>query len=460
MQENRSILIVEDERIVAEDLREVLLHLGYTVPAMVVSGEDAIEKAGIHHPDLVLMDIYLAGKINGIEAARRIRSEFGTPVIYITAYANQEIMAQAKITEPYGYILKPYDERELHSIIEIALYKHALDKKLRESEERYRNFVENFQGIAFRRDLDYAPVFLHGAVADITGYQEEDFTRENLKWLDIVGPADQERVRATCNNLRDMPGLEITREYSIVRKNGDLRWVCEHIRHVKATHEHESYIQGTMHDITDRVLAIEGIKRRDAILLAVGFAVEWFFRVPLLERSDINNSCFSSFEDVTPLLEQVGNAVNIDRIAMYQQEFEPGGSPAISMLYEWVSPGSPAYLHNPRYNRILYKNEPFSYWEKTLGEGRHIAGNLSEFQSREKEYLSPLGYESYLILPVIRKETFWGILTLSTKKPRKWLPEEIEGIRIVANVLAMVIGCREQAGFQKVSVPGKNEPVT
>jgi CheY-like chemotaxis protein len=128
------------KRNVAEDMKETLKNLGYHVPAIAISGELAIEKAGEFHPDLILMDIFLADQMNGIEAAEKIRELYDIPVIYLTAYADKQIMAKAKVTEPYGYILKPYDERELHTAIEIALYRHTMDKKLKESEETVPRF--------------------------------------------------------------------------------------------------------------------------------------------------------------------------------------------------------------------------------------------------------------------------------------------------------------------------------
>jgi PAS domain S-box-containing protein len=127
------ILIVEDENIVALDIQSRVESLGYTVTAAVRSGERAIEKVAETRPDLVLMDTQLRGSRDGIQAAEHIHARFDLPVIYLTAYADEETLQRAKVTEPYGYILKPFEARELHSAIEIALYKHAMEKKMRES---------------------------------------------------------------------------------------------------------------------------------------------------------------------------------------------------------------------------------------------------------------------------------------------------------------------------------------
>jgi two-component system cell cycle sensor histidine kinase/response regulator CckA len=131
----KRILVVEDESIVAEDLRNGLINLGYSVPSVVSSGEKAINTAREISPDLVLMDIVLQGEMDGIEAAKQIRLSYDIPVLYLTSYSDDRILERAKITEPYGYIIKPFRERELHINIEIALYKHKMEKKLRESEQ-------------------------------------------------------------------------------------------------------------------------------------------------------------------------------------------------------------------------------------------------------------------------------------------------------------------------------------
>jgi PAS domain S-box-containing protein len=128
------ILIVEDERLVATDIKVCLKRLGYEVAGVTYSGEAAIKKAEELKPDLVLMDIVLEGKINGIDAAAKIRSRFNIPVVYLTAYSDLITIERAKKAEPYGYILKPFEDRDLHSTIEMALYKHTMENMLRESE--------------------------------------------------------------------------------------------------------------------------------------------------------------------------------------------------------------------------------------------------------------------------------------------------------------------------------------
>jgi PAS domain S-box-containing protein len=135
---NENILIAEDDGIIAARLQSILVKLGFAVPAAVASGEDAIRQAAEMQPELVLMDLELAGEMDGIEAGGQIRAQLGIPVVYLTAYLDDTLLQRAKMTEPYGYLVKPVQDRELRATIEVAIYKCRLDRQLRESEERYR----------------------------------------------------------------------------------------------------------------------------------------------------------------------------------------------------------------------------------------------------------------------------------------------------------------------------------
>lgn len=149
-----SIFIVEDEAIVASDIRETLESLGYRVAGIASSGETALEKIRDLHPGLVFMDIHLAGKMDGIEAAGTIRRDFGIPVIFLTAYADKDLLDRAKRAEPYGYIIKPFDERTLQSAVETASYKYHMEQQLRESEATTRLMVDASQDLLYLISAD------------------------------------------------------------------------------------------------------------------------------------------------------------------------------------------------------------------------------------------------------------------------------------------------------------------
>lgn len=137
------VLIVEDEAIIALELQKQLESMGYHVTSLAASGEEAVLMAQEGNPDLVLMDITLSGKMSGIEAARKIRTSNSIPVIYLTAHSNEETLKRATETEPYGYLIKPVGNNELHNAIEITLIKHRADKQLLEHQEKLTRLVED-----------------------------------------------------------------------------------------------------------------------------------------------------------------------------------------------------------------------------------------------------------------------------------------------------------------------------
>lgn len=138
-----NVLVVEDESIVSKDIQQSLKKLGYNVVGAASTGEKAIELARENMPDIVLMDIMLKGDMNGIEAADQIRAELNIPVIYLTAYADEGTLARAKVTEPCGYIIKPFKEIDIHTSIEMAIYKHKRESEVRKERDMLYSIVEN-----------------------------------------------------------------------------------------------------------------------------------------------------------------------------------------------------------------------------------------------------------------------------------------------------------------------------
>ena len=136
------VMVVEDERIVALNLKQRLVRLGYEISGMAASGEKALAEIERTQPDVILMDINIEGDIDGIETASRIPAEYHTPVIYLTAYSEQATLDRAKATKPYGYLLKPFSERELHATIQMAMARRSEDVATLESEQRLEKTVE------------------------------------------------------------------------------------------------------------------------------------------------------------------------------------------------------------------------------------------------------------------------------------------------------------------------------
>lgn len=146
-----NILVIEDEAIVSKDIQQSLKKLGYNIVGSASTGEKAIVLALETKPDLVLMDIMLKGEMSGIDAAEKIREKLSIPVIYLTAYADESTLAKAKVTEPYGYIIKPFKEVDLHTSIEMALYKHSKEREVIKERDFLYSIVENqdAEGVIF-----------------------------------------------------------------------------------------------------------------------------------------------------------------------------------------------------------------------------------------------------------------------------------------------------------------------
>ena len=382
----KRILVVEDESIVAMEIEDRLQGLGYQVLAVIPSGEEAIQKTEELKPDLILMDIMLQGDLDGIETSHQILQKNDLPIIFLTAHSDAATLERAKKTAPFGYLIKPFEEQELFTAIETALYRHKMEKKLKESEEwlkitlssigdaliatdkngrikfinpvaesltgwkqddafekdfneicniineetgleqdnpvskvletgqtihlanhsiliskdgreypiedsaapikdadgvltgvvlvfsdvservrmtkalrqseqKYRSFAENFNGIAFQVGMDYKPIFVNGAVEAITGYTEEDFMNLNPAWDKIINPDDFKAIVAS----RDVGKITDNEtnshnEYRIIRKDGEIHWVQSSIQVIFDDSGKPVKMQGIITDINDRKL--------------------------------------------------------------------------------------------------------------------------------------------------------------------------------------------------------------
>jgi len=175
------VLVVEDEGIVALDIKMSLEAQGYNV-FVANSGEKALEIVEKEHPDIVLMDIYLQGKKEGIGIARKIREKYDIPIVYITAYSDDEIIEEARETGPFGYLLKPLEERELYSTIQMALYKHRMEMELRQKEKKLMEELEFIKALVRSIYPDVLLVvgegriieFVSEGIRELLGYEPEE----------------------------------------------------------------------------------------------------------------------------------------------------------------------------------------------------------------------------------------------------------------------------------------------
>lgn len=181
--ESPTILIVEDECLTALELQNNLKNEGYKVPCTVSSGEEAIKKVSEIRPDLIIMDIMLKGKLNGIESVNEIKKVVDVPIIYLTAYGDEGTLQSAKITEPHAYLLKPFNDKEVKYAIEIALYKHKMEMKLKKNEKQFKR-------IYYKAPIAYQLLDEDGKITEV-----------NKTWLNTLGYSRDEVIGQSFNNF-------------------------------------------------------------------------------------------------------------------------------------------------------------------------------------------------------------------------------------------------------------------
>ena len=196
------ILIVEDEGLIARDIEDMVRNAGYEVCAVVGTGEDAVEKAETTHPDLILMDIILCGEMDGVEAAEKIREGFNIPVIYLTAHTDENTLQRAKLTEPLGYTLKPVEQKELMTVIEMALYKHQMEIKLRERQSWLSTILQSIGEGVIATDRFGNITFMNSVAEKLTGWnQPESISKPLTSVLHLVDEDTGKLVRVAIPEL-------------------------------------------------------------------------------------------------------------------------------------------------------------------------------------------------------------------------------------------------------------------
>ncbi len=259
------IMVVEDEGIIAQDIKNCLENLGYEVPEVVFTGKEAIEKAEKVHPDLVLMDIVLKGDIDGIETAAEIRERFSIPIVYLTAYEDDKTLKRAKMTEPLGYILKPFEERYLRSSIEMALYKHKMELKLRENERWLATILKSVgDAVVVTDELGFVR-FMNPVAEVLTGWSFQDAYGKNLKdILNIVNESTKKPIENPVNKvLKDNIILGRSNHSVLISRNGN-EISIDHI--ASPIRDEKGNITGAVlivNDVSDRRIAERALRESE-----------------------------------------------------------------------------------------------------------------------------------------------------------------------------------------------------
>jgi PAS domain S-box-containing protein len=252
------ILICEDEVMLAKQLARSLKNLGYEVFGRVASAEDAVPAVEESKPDLILMDINLPGKIDTIALAGATRSRFDVPVIYLTGFSEKDVLERARKTEAYGCLSKSASLLELSITIETALYKHEADKRLKESEERYRELILNVYDVVYRADSEGRITFISPSVERVFGYAPSEITGKKITDF-YLKPDDRDHFIRLIGKEGVVKGFEA----AITAKKGNTVWVSTNAKLQKDRSGKVVGIEGVTRDITDRKKAERLVKEID-----------------------------------------------------------------------------------------------------------------------------------------------------------------------------------------------------
>lgn len=276
------ILVVEDELIIAKGIERRLKALGYSVTDTVASGEEAVTSALDTLPDLVLMDICLQGKMDGVTAAERIRSTVDIPVVYLTAYADPDSLNRAKVTEPFGYIIKPFQDFTLKSSIEMALYKHRMESRLRRSEQWLATTLRSIGDAVIATDREGTVTFMNPVAQKLTGWREEEAIGRGLAEVfryrreGAVTP----EIDIVQRVIHDGAAVTFSGETFLVSKDGREVPIDAKATRISEQNEKAMGVVLSLLDITERKKAEESLRRSERLLSLKNQIANIFLTVP------------------------------------------------------------------------------------------------------------------------------------------------------------------------------------
>jgi PAS domain S-box-containing protein len=249
-----SILIVEDDKIIAMELRARLQRWGFTVPATVATGEDAIAATLQQRPHLVLMDIWLQGPMDGIEAAARIHQSLDTPIIYVTANADESTLERAKKTEPYGYVLKPFEELELRTTIEIALYKHAVESKIKESEQWLSTTLTSIGDAVIATNDNGVVTFINPVALDLMRVTREEILGKDLGAIfRIVDESTRAAANPADAALKSGEGNHLSHQTLLLASDGTEIPIYYNVAPIRGALGNHQGVVLVFRDVTERI---------------------------------------------------------------------------------------------------------------------------------------------------------------------------------------------------------------
>lgn len=412
------ILIVEDESVVAWDLEESLERLGYTVMATVTSGDEAISISSTIKPDLILMDIMLEGDIDGIAAGQRIRDSFNIPVVYLTAHADDKTLQRALSTNPYGYVVKPFVERELYTTIEIALRRHQIDLKQDQTKQSLLTTLKNIGEATIATDANGYITFLNPVAESLIGWQKYEVLGKLASRILSLRDARNGRIIESPVEQAIQKGTKITSEnFGLLRvKNGQdisVNLTATPIRN------QEGKIIGT-------VIVCENSPNRQLIEAGKNL-------VETLARG-IQQS-FSLDDILNFAVTEIRQLFENNRVIIYR--FNPDGSG--SVIEESLTKNCQPMLGWQEYKPWIA--DPHAIEQYKLGQIQIIEDLYTRgLKSEHLQFIQFFDIRSQVVIPLFNREKLWGLL-ICYGSPVYWQWQEwqIEIVKSLATQINIAI---------------------
>jgi PAS domain S-box-containing protein len=422
---NARILIVEDESLVANSIVSMLERLGYAVAGVAFSAQEAIEQTRDTQPDLVLMDIGLPGEMDGVAVAQEVRTRFGTPVVYLTAYSDEATLQRAKIAQPFGYVLKPFQIRELHGAIEMALYRREMEEKLRASEARYRAISELTSdfGYSLRVESDgsLVPEWETDAFKRVVGRTFEE-TLASHGWDALVHPDDLSI--ATRHLDTQLSGQADIAEYRVITLSNETRWLRDYGRPV--WHESEGRVvrlYGAAQDITEQVQAEEALRQKLEDQAALSEASQIF-----LDQLDVE----TTLQDICQL-------------SLKHFDLQSAWIGLLSKDKTDLQRATAWAHQDGRLKPIPFQDDEFTDRATTqtaIRTAKPIARNYLDGDSVQASQATPAlghGYRSLAALPLCYGGDVLGVISVCSAEPEYFTDDRIQVLQSFGNLAAVAL---------------------
>jgi PAS domain S-box-containing protein len=445
----KKILIVEDERIVAEDMAQCLEVAGYEIVGIAKRGDEAIKLAEEHNPNLILMDIVIRGELDGIETAAIIRDRFQIPHIFLTAYSQEGILERAKATEPLGYLVKPYEEANLISTVEIAMHKAGLDRELASSLEWFYTTLKCIGDGVIATHTDGKIAFMNNKAEVLTGWKFEDASEEPISDIfKIVNEDSGEKVDnpalvslrtqksevlapRTVLIRRDGTKLPIDDAGSPIRNsNGELIGAVLVFRDISLQREAEKKVINYQSQLENKVE-----ERTDALRERI--ELESFVTSLSLSLIQLEDQEFDG--GLIEILGKLGEFLTLDSCSLFQSATLKSGR-ALVATHGWRSAKS---SHSPVKKLPENCARQDSWWSSQIHQKGYILVNsvedIPESAGEEREVFAEFGSRSLVVIPMGDDQNLTGLLTLCPADERDWSKEDVRILLMLGQFIGSII---------------------